>query len=86
MLAGVTTRPSYWGGTVLDLLDAVNACRITFMSAERPWLATDEDARALIFGGVAHSKDSQCHAVALPPLIGLRQERSHRLAWQHRVK
>lgn len=47
MLAGVTTRPSYWGGTVLDLLDAVNACRITFMSAERPWLATDEDARAL---------------------------------------
>ncbi|MFO0670381.1 MAG: c-type cytochrome [Polyangiaceae bacterium] len=46
-LAGVTSRPSYWGGAVLDLLDAVNACRITFMSAERPWLGSDEDARAL---------------------------------------
>ena len=40
-LAGVTLRPSFWGGQAIDLLDAVNACRREFMVATHP-LAADE--------------------------------------------
>jgi thiosulfate dehydrogenase len=46
-LAGATERPSYWGGTVFDLLAAINACRTQFMSARDPWLDADEDAKAM---------------------------------------
>lgn len=46
-LGGVTERPSYWGGTVLDLLAAVNACRTTFMDAHDPWDSSDENAKAM---------------------------------------
>ena len=46
-LAGAIERPSYWGGAVFDLLAAINACRIQFMSARDPWLDSDEDAKAM---------------------------------------
>lgn len=46
-LGGATKRPRYWGGTVLDLLVAINACRIQFMDAHDPWTENDEDAKAM---------------------------------------
>lgn len=46
-LAGVTARRSYWGGQRLDLLEAVNDCRVFFMDAASPWTRDDEDARAM---------------------------------------
>lgn len=46
-LAGVVERPTYWGGSVNDLLTAINACRNHFMSAQRPWTADDEEAKAM---------------------------------------
>lgn len=46
-LAGVTKRPSYWGGQELDLLRAVNACLYYFMLKDIPFTAEDEEARAL---------------------------------------
>ncbi len=46
-LAGAVLRPSYWGGTTLDLLDAVNVCRHDFMDAQMPWQAADADGQAL---------------------------------------
>lgn len=46
-LAGVTKRPSYWGGQELDLLRAINACSYYFMLRSTPFTAEDEEARAL---------------------------------------
>jgi len=46
-LAGVTSRPLFWGGQEADLLRAVNACRDYFMLASSPLAADDRDARAL---------------------------------------
>jgi thiosulfate dehydrogenase len=46
-LAGVTERPSYWGGTELDLLRSINHCLYYFMLANEPWEAEDERARAM---------------------------------------
>ncbi|HRI69698.1 MAG TPA: c-type cytochrome [Polyangium sp.] len=46
-LAGVTKRPSYWGGQELDLLRAINACSYYFMLKTTPYSAEDEEARAL---------------------------------------
>ena len=46
-MAGVTERPTYWGGQELDLLRAVNHCRFYFMQAQRPWTSNDEDAKAM---------------------------------------
>jgi thiosulfate dehydrogenase len=46
-LAGVTKRPSFWGGTESDLLRAVNLCRTSFMLAPAPWTADDPDAQAI---------------------------------------
>jgi thiosulfate dehydrogenase len=46
-LVGVTKRPSYWGGTELDLLRAINACSYYFMLRATPFTAEDEEARAL---------------------------------------
>ncbi|MEZ4295846.1 MAG: c-type cytochrome [Polyangiaceae bacterium] len=46
-LAGVTKRPSYWGGQEVDLLRAVNACLYYFMLVDEPWTADNEQARAL---------------------------------------
>ena len=47
VLAGVTSRPLFWGGQVADLLGAVNACRNYFMVANQPLSATDADAHSL---------------------------------------
>jgi thiosulfate dehydrogenase len=44
VLAGVTRRSSFWGGMEVDLLDAINDCRLYFMS-DRDELARD-DSRA----------------------------------------
>jgi len=46
-LAGVTLRPSFWGGQEGDLLGAINACRDHFMGDNQPLAASDEQARAL---------------------------------------
>lgn len=46
-LAGSPSRPSYWGGQVTDFLDAINDCRISFMSATDPWTASDPQAQAI---------------------------------------
>jgi thiosulfate dehydrogenase len=43
-LAGVTRRPSYWGGTELDLLRALGYCQTRFMSVEAPLAASDRGA------------------------------------------
>ncbi len=45
-LAGVTARPSYWGGSILDLFEAVTACYRQFMRGGRLDRDSD-DARAL---------------------------------------
>jgi thiosulfate dehydrogenase len=46
-LAGVTRRPSYWGGKELELLRAIDHCLYYFMLSNEPWKADDERARAL---------------------------------------
>jgi thiosulfate dehydrogenase len=46
-LAGVTRRPSFWGGQENDLLRSINACRSYFMAAPEPLQAEDPDAEAL---------------------------------------
>lgn len=46
-LAGVTARPTFWGGAERDLLPSVNHCRFFFMGASKPWTESDEEARAL---------------------------------------
>jgi thiosulfate dehydrogenase len=47
LLAGVTLRPTFWGGAENDLLAAINDCRNEFMSASDPLEPKDADADAL---------------------------------------
>lgn len=47
VLAGVTERPTFWGGQENDLLRAINQCRFYFMGAQQPWTADDEEAKAM---------------------------------------
>jgi thiosulfate dehydrogenase len=47
VLAGVTERPSYWGGQEEDLLHAINDCRAEFMAASAPLGGGEPDADAL---------------------------------------
>jgi thiosulfate dehydrogenase len=47
MLAGVTTRTSFWGGAENDLLRSINDCRASFMDAPAPWTTDDDDANAM---------------------------------------
>lgn len=46
-LAGVTERPTYWGGQENDLLRSINHCRYYFMGAQQAWTADDEEAKAM---------------------------------------
>ena len=46
-LAGATLRPSFWGGTEIDLLRAIDACRSHFMEAPSALDASDPNAEAL---------------------------------------
>jgi len=46
-MAGVTLRPSFWGGEQNDLLHAIDACRTTFMYAAAPLRPGERDADAL---------------------------------------
>jgi thiosulfate dehydrogenase len=46
-LAGVTLRPSFWGGQENDLLRSINACRNYFMLANVPLDPREEKAEAL---------------------------------------
>src|SRR6185503_17038068 len=46
-MAGVTRRPSYWGGKEIDLLRAVNDCLLFFMIRDAPWTAEDPAAQAM---------------------------------------
>lgn len=43
-LAGVVDRPTYWGGTEIDLLRAVNHCLMYFMLQDEPWTGTEPEA------------------------------------------
>jgi thiosulfate dehydrogenase len=47
VLAGAVARPSYWGGTELDLLAAINHCLFFFMQHNEVWTAEDESAKGL---------------------------------------
>lgn len=47
VMGGATARPRYWGGSMLDLLSAINTCRSSFMGAGDPWSAADPDAQAM---------------------------------------
>ena len=47
VLAGVTRRPSFWGGMESDLLDAVDDCRKEFMSDPNALRRDDAAAVAL---------------------------------------
>jgi thiosulfate dehydrogenase len=44
LLAGVTLRPSYWGGQEVDLLRAIEACRRSFLLLSEPLSERDEAA------------------------------------------
>jgi len=46
-VAGVTRRPSFWGGQESDLLLAVNACRRLFMASDEGLVRSEPDAAAL---------------------------------------
>jgi thiosulfate dehydrogenase len=46
-LAGVPSRPSFWGGDENDLLRAIDDCRAEFMLANTPLDPTSSDAGAL---------------------------------------
>lgn len=46
-LAGVTARPSYWGGKTLRLIDATSFCYVYFMRGARALEATEPRSRAL---------------------------------------
>ncbi len=46
-LAGATARATFWGGARVDLLESINDCRRLFMDAPAPWVAGDEEARAM---------------------------------------
>jgi thiosulfate dehydrogenase len=46
-LAGVTMRPTFWGGQENDLLRSINDCLIYFMDASAPLAASDPEADAL---------------------------------------
>lgn len=46
-MAGVTRRPSFWGGQQDDLLRAINDCRAQFMGASAPLRAAEADGEAL---------------------------------------
>lgn len=65
-LAGVTRRPSYWGGSELELLRAVNACLYYFMLRDAPWSADDPDARAVYAYLDALSPDGGAGGDAVP--------------------
>lgn len=46
-MPGVTARPSYWGGSEIDLLRSINHCRYYFMSASAPWTGEEPEAVAI---------------------------------------
>lgn len=46
-MAGVLSRPTYWGGTEDTLLGSINACLYYFMLANDPWTGDEEEARAI---------------------------------------
>jgi thiosulfate dehydrogenase len=64
-LAGASARPSYWGGTLLDLFEAVSTCYRQFMRGGR--LDRDrEDARALYAYLAALEKEAGSTTAAVP--------------------
>jgi mono/diheme cytochrome c family protein len=46
-LAGVTRRPTFWGGQEDDLLESINVCERVFMGRTTPLSRDDPDAAAL---------------------------------------
>jgi thiosulfate dehydrogenase len=47
-LYDAATRPSWWGGFELNLLDAINQCYVNFMRADVELAPTDDRARAMV--------------------------------------
>lgn len=47
VLAGAVARPTFWGGQVNGLLQAINHCRYYFMAAPRAWTPEDDEAKAM---------------------------------------
>ena len=64
-LAGATARPSYWGGAVLDLFDAVSACYRQFMQGGR-LDRESEEARTLYAYLVSLERDPKAITAAVP--------------------
>lgn len=46
-LEGAVDRPSYWGGSEVELLRAINHCLYFFMLKDEPWTPADTEARAI---------------------------------------
>ncbi len=46
-LAGSISRPSYWGGTELELLRSINHCLYYFMLKDKPWTPEEPNAQAM---------------------------------------
>jgi thiosulfate dehydrogenase len=66
-LAGATSRPSYWGGSELTLLGAINHCRYYFMLADTPWTGEELEARAIY----AYLESLPGDGTAVPFSLGL---------------
>jgi thiosulfate dehydrogenase len=64
-LAGATARPSFWGGAVLDLFEAVSACYRQFMQGGR-LDRESEEARALYAYLVSLETDPAASLQAVP--------------------
>lgn len=67
-LFNVTHRPSWWGGYVIHLLDAINYCLTTFMGGG-PLTADDDKARALFEYLNANSPDTAPPALPLTVVL-----------------
>ncbi|WP_437979170.1 c-type cytochrome [Sorangium sp. So ce295] len=46
-LAGVVSRPSYWGGKEIELLRSINHCLYYFMLQSDPWTSDNPEAMAM---------------------------------------
>ena len=57
-LYDVAARPAWWGGSVDNLLDAVNQCLTSFMRARSGFAADDEKGRALFVYLQSQSPDA----------------------------
>jgi thiosulfate dehydrogenase len=68
-LAGATLRPSYWGGTVVDLFEAVSTCYGQFMRGGRLDRTSEETTALYAFlDSLASAPGAATQAVAFTPV------------------